>query len=209
VHAPGLRERRKEQTRLALTDAALELFLAKGYEGTTVDEIVAAVNVSQRTFFRYFASKEEVVTSFGEDFDRRLIEEMAARPDCEAPRVALVTATRVVMDEYASGEEVDMERFRRLRKVTETTPALLAAQLARRTVTERLLVAEVARRQGTDPSTDLRPQLLVAFYMAAVRVGFKDCADKDVFDPPLVIRRVAEAAIQGMDALRPDWDLPA
>jgi hypothetical protein len=102
-----------------------------------------------------------------------------------------------------------MERFRRLRKVTETTPALLAAQLARRTVTERLLVAEVARRQGTDPSTDLRPQLLVAFYMAAVRVGFKDCADKDVFDPPLVIRRVAEAAIQGMDALRPDWDLPA
>src|SRR5262245_41447758 len=47
----GLRERKKQRTRLALIDAALDLFLAKGYEATTIDEIVAAVEVSQRTFF--------------------------------------------------------------------------------------------------------------------------------------------------------------
>lgn len=204
----GLRERKKQRTRLALIDAALELFVAKGYDRTTVDEIVAVVQVSQRTFFRYFATKEDVVLSFIAEYDAVLVEVLAARPPEEPPRTALLNAMHVVLSTVEGGGDEDMERFRRFRQVIETTPALVAAQMAQYAATEKVLVAEIARRQGTDPAKDLRPQLLVAFYMSAVRVGFEDCARKGIFEPLTVIARVEEAVVQAFAALKDGWDDP-
>lgn len=60
---PSLRERKKQRTRTTLTDAAVDLFLADGYENTTVDQIAAAADVSPRTFSRYFATKDAVILS--------------------------------------------------------------------------------------------------------------------------------------------------
>ena len=59
--APSLRDRKRERTRQALIAAAAELFERNGYDGTTVAEIAAAAEIGTRTFFSYFASKEEIL----------------------------------------------------------------------------------------------------------------------------------------------------
>src|SRR5690242_11748291 len=127
----GLRELKKQRTRLALIDAALELFLRRGYEQTTIDEIVNAVEVSQRTFFRYFASKEDVVLGVMDAFDLTMVELLRELPDSLPPTRTLVEAMRGVLDEVRDADAVEHERQRRIREVIETTPTLTAAHLAR------------------------------------------------------------------------------
>ncbi len=200
----GLRERKKQRTRIALIDAALELFLAKGYEATTIDEIVAAVEVSQRTFFRYFATKEDVVTGFLAEHDQLLGEALAARPAGERPFAALFESLRVVLATIAEGDPADSIRFRRVRQVIESTPSLMAAQMARYSASAEALAAEIARRQGVDPADDLRPRILVAFYLAAVKVAFEECARREIWDAGTVAARVEEAVTVAGRTMR-DW----
>ncbi|TDD89138.1 TetR family transcriptional regulator [Actinomadura rubrisoli] len=200
----GLRERKKQRTRLALVDAALELFLAKGYEATTIDEIVAAVEVSQRTFFRYFATKEEVVTNFLAEYDKVREEALASRPPGERPFTALFESLRVVLRSIADSDPGDSARFRRIRQVLEATPTLESAQMARYKASETVLAAEIARREGVDPDRDLRPQIIVAFHTAAARVAFEDCARQEIWDAGTIAARVEEAvALAG--ATMHDW----
>lgn len=61
---PGLRERKRRDTHQRITQTGLELFLAKGYEETTLDEIAAAAGISRRTFFHYFKSKDEILLAW-------------------------------------------------------------------------------------------------------------------------------------------------
>ncbi|WP_242884063.1 TetR family transcriptional regulator [Actinomadura litoris] len=200
----GLRERKKRRTRLALIDAALDLFLEKGYDATTIDEIVAAVEVSQRTFFRYFATKEDVVTAFLSEYDKLMAEALAARPVDERPFTALLESLRVVLRTIVATGGGDSARFRRIRQVLESTPALEAAQTARYSAAEKTLAAEIARREGLDATADLRPHFIVAFHTAAARVAFEDCARHDIWDPETVAARVEESLALAVATMR-EW----
>lgn len=70
--AEGLRERKGRETRQRIADAALRLFLADGYDGTTLDAIAEAAGISRRTFFSYFKSKDDIIL-FGLDADLAML----------------------------------------------------------------------------------------------------------------------------------------
>ena len=90
--ASGLRARKKAATRRALQEHALRLFLADGYDATTVDAIAQAANVSPMTFYRYFPTKEDVVLA--DDYDPMLGSLIAARPADEPAIESLRHALR-------------------------------------------------------------------------------------------------------------------
>src|SRR5512134_2512284 len=84
-----LQERKQELVRNELASAAWDLFGKKGYEATTVAEIAAAARVSRRTFFRYYASKEDVLTETTDELAEAMLAAMAERPRDEPPLVAI------------------------------------------------------------------------------------------------------------------------
>src|SRR6266496_1006561 len=75
-----VRERTRRAVRGELAQLAVSLFVEKGYDETTIDDLAAAAGMSKRTFFRYFASKEELVMGKYEFFGEQLAEDLAARP---------------------------------------------------------------------------------------------------------------------------------
>src|ERR671918_1677884 len=85
---PGLRERKKEQTRRTIAAVALDLFETRGYAETTVDDIAAAADVSPRTFFRYFAGKDEAVFERADDVQVAFRALLDSRPTDEPLLVA-------------------------------------------------------------------------------------------------------------------------
>ncbi|MET7649964.1 MULTISPECIES: TetR family transcriptional regulator [unclassified Streptomyces] len=167
-----LRERKKQRTRDALLRAAVELFTSRGYERTTVDEIAAAVDVSQRTFFRYFDGKDEAALALVEMTVARFVEAVRERPPHEAPMEALRQA---VLDGWYSINEVvesvvPVELYLRMYRVVESTPVLLAAHLRRSVEVEEDLARVIAEREGLDVDADPRPRLAVAVFSGVMRV---------------------------------------
>jgi len=98
----GLRERKKAATREALHEVALRLFGERGYQATTVAEIAAAANVSERTFFRYFRSKEDVALQDATRYLPRFEAAIRERPPEEPPLRALLGAFLTVVTSDAS-----------------------------------------------------------------------------------------------------------
>ncbi|MEU6812220.1 TetR family transcriptional regulator [Streptomyces sp. NPDC046831] len=169
---PGLRELKKRRTRDALLRVALELFTTKGYESTTVDEIAEAVEVSQRTFFRYFAGKEDAAFAVQEMVEAHFVRSLRARPPGEAPlealRRAVLEGWDTIGDAVAAVVPVDL--YLRMFRLIESTPVLLAAHLRRSAETEERIACLLAQREGLDVDADPRPRLAVAAFGGVMRV---------------------------------------
>jgi AcrR family transcriptional regulator len=168
----SLRERKKQATRQMLRRAALELVAERGLANVTVEDIAEAADVSPRTFFNYFPSKEAVL--FGGDPERAA--ELRERVATEAPGQSALDALRVVLtrdsermtDELRSlgGDPVDW--VRRM-KVARTDPHVRAAHAAQMAMIERAIAEGLAARLGADQETDPYPGVLAAAAVSVVR----------------------------------------
>jgi AcrR family transcriptional regulator len=174
VAAQSLRERKKLATRRELRRIALDLVARHGFANVTVEDIAAAADVSPRTFFNYFPTKEAAL--FGMDPDRvaALREAIATT----APGAPALTAMREVMVGVARGMTEDLmalggepaDWLLRL-KAARSDPHVRAAQAAQMAQLERTLAEGLGRRLGSDPEHDPYPGLLAAVATATVRSG--------------------------------------
>ena len=167
----GLRERKKQRTRDALVQAAFGLFRRKGFDATTIDEIAEAVELSPRTFFRYFESKEDVALGLLDQQFATLYAAFAARPAHEpvltALRHALVGTVRA--GEGGTGG-FDADRFSCMQQMMRDSPAVHARSVELCTARLTELATRVAERMGVD-STDPRPTLVAAVATTAVQTA--------------------------------------
>jgi AcrR family transcriptional regulator len=137
------RERKKAATKLSIQEHALRLFVEKGYDATTVDEIAAAAGVSHMTFFRYFPRKEEVVEY--DEYDPLIEDLIAARPESEAPLTAVHRAIRVGLEEIL---DTDREALLIRTRLILRNPVLRSRNLIAQDTTRELFARALARRAG-------------------------------------------------------------
>jgi AcrR family transcriptional regulator len=164
---PGLRERKKQRTHDDLQRIASRLFLERGYEAVTVEEIAAEADVSNRTFYRYFASKEDLVLGDLTELVESVHDSLAARPADEPP----LDAIRAVAREMAVLLADDAEANRARSRIINATPSLQHRRTERQPHMEHALVPFIAGRLGLDPDTDLLPRLISACTVAAATVA--------------------------------------
>jgi AcrR family transcriptional regulator len=147
MSSPGLRERKKAKTRRSIQEHALRLIAERGYDGTTVEQIAEAAEVSPSTFFRYFPTKEDVILR--DDYDPILVEALLRQPPELAPIPALRAALREVFGTvYAEARD---ELYRRTRLQMDV-PALRARLMQQQLETFQTFAGAMAARTGREPT---------------------------------------------------------
>lgn len=156
-------EAAKPPMRDALVAAAFQLFLERGYEQTTVDDIVALAGVGRRSFFRYFPSKEDVVFPDHERCLADLTDFLAASDEDHEPVRRVCDGARLVLLMYAENPSFSVQRYRLTKKV----PGLRAYELSVVWRYERALAAYLRGRFAGRPDGALRADVIAAAAVAA------------------------------------------
>jgi AcrR family transcriptional regulator len=190
--AGGLTARHTAQTRRDLVRAAARLFLDQGYAATTVHEIAEAADVSERTFFRYFPSKEDVVTAIVSTGTDDIISELAAHPELEVLGDALRQALHAVLAQV----RVDLEGSRAFRLMLRATPALRGRWLEEQRC-NRDRLAEAMRPWFKSPRQEMSRILVAGMVQLALESTLDLWVDRAPSADPSAILDRALAQLDG------------
>ncbi|MFI5730110.1 TetR family transcriptional regulator [Kribbella sp. NPDC051587] len=189
----GLRERKKLQTRAALTEAALRLALAKGPDNVTVEEIAEAADVSVRTFFNYFPHKEYAILGRNPAHLEAALEMIATAPAEQSPLTTMWLIVHDVLQDLLSEGSLT-----RRGELIMTSPSLLFHLMLSSLDDERQLSAALTERIG-DP---LRAKLIVSAAGTACRVAVELHKDTPDSAPGDLVDAAFQLLAQGID---PDY----
>jgi AcrR family transcriptional regulator len=160
----GLRGRKRAKTHARIQVEAMRLFLERGFEATTLDDIAAAAEVSRRSLFHYFESKEEIVFSTKPDFPILIAEAVGRRPSDE-PLLDMVEAALIdVAISYQSPQA------RAVARLIRDTPALNAGDQAKYEQVERALAKALAGRKRL-PETDIACRVTAAAAIGLLKLA--------------------------------------
>ena len=188
---PGLRQRKQQQTRERLTRMAMALFLKRGFEATTLDDIAAAADISRRSFFHYFASKEDVVFAWQEEITAALIAAVAARPVNESMLAAAENAISAMVRQLKPGEAIAMARLKR------DNPALQARDQVKYEKLERALAEALGKRAG-HKTERLQARLVAMIATGAMRIGGEAWAAEGAREKPEVLVKRTFSAMRAI-----------
>jgi AcrR family transcriptional regulator len=200
--ATGVRERRRQRTADALVSLARRATAAEGLHGFTVEELCEQAGVSRRTFFNYFASKEDAVLGVALNSDLSGVEELFVAKG-RAHRLADATdgLTPTLVDDLAalvvarvSTMELSPETIAELGAALDREPRLLTRMLDRAAQTEREDALLIAEREGL-ADDDLRAQTVALLVGALARASVMEYVGTPTTDsfPDIFERRVAAA----------------
>jgi AcrR family transcriptional regulator len=162
----GLRERKKQQTRAAIAEAAMALFAERGFDTVTVTQVAAAADVSTATVFNYFPTKEDLLYSRLEAFEEALLAAIRDRPAGES---VLDAFGRFILERSRQGAGRELgKRVAVTSRIISESPALLARE---RQIVARYadaLAELIAEETGAAPD-DLRPRVAAGALMAVHR----------------------------------------
>ncbi len=168
----SLRERKKQATRRALRRIALDLVAERGFAHVTVDDIAAAADVSARTFFNYFPTKEAALFGASPDRLEALRQGIVRHP----PGDSALEALRTVLVSEARARAADLSElggdpagWLSRMKSTHSDAQLRAALAAHMAMVERVITEALAERLGSEPDDDPYPALLAAVATGVMR----------------------------------------
>jgi AcrR family transcriptional regulator len=163
----------RRAVRTQIAEAAIALFVAEGFDETTVDQIAAAVGISSRSVFRYFATKEDMVVGHLDEIGERLAAALEARPRDESPWVAL----RRAMDPHIEDLNGNTDANVATAVMLSGTAALRGALLNKRARWEAALVPNVIRRlKGPARVRELQARAVVSAALACLNTAVDEWA---------------------------------
>jgi AcrR family transcriptional regulator len=204
---PGLRERKKQQTRLAISQVATRMFIERGFDNVTVAEVAEAAQVSVNTIFNYFSTKEELFFDRGREVEEEPSRIVRERQQGESAIDALYRALK----ESAKGEKGRFlaKDIRRFVATIEASPALKARERQLLDESELRLVQTFLTETGAKPD-DPTPRVVAALVIAVERMLIQEFRTRLLRgDPEAKIRpalaRAAERAFQLLKAAAGDY----
>lgn len=195
----GRAGRRRVTSRAELEHVAFELFAERGFERTTIDDVAAAAGIGRRTFFRYFASKNDIPWGdFPAQLDRMRARLAAARDD-----VPLMEAVRQALLDFNRVPDTELPWHRRRMRLILGVPALQAHSTLRYADWRQALAEFVGRRLG-EPVDALAPQAIAHATLGVAIAAYEQWLRDDTGDADLLA--LLDAGVRHLAASFDRWD---